>query len=130
MIKESYQQLWQDSKKYLELRYDLLRVELLEKISLISALLLTAVVAILLGTIIFTYLSILLLLWLETLLGSMIYGLCIVIAIHLGLFACIFAFRKQWFMNPLVRQFSKIIYSDKKREEEVELWNNLLDSRP
>lgn len=130
MIKESYQQLWQDSKKYLELRYDLLRVELLEKISLISALLLTAVVAILLGTIIFTYLSILLLLWLETLLGSMIYGLCIVIAIHLGLFACIFAFRKQWFINPLVRQFSKIIYSDKKREEEVELWNNLLDSRP
>lgn len=130
MIKESYQQLWQDSKKYLKLRYDLLRVELLEKISLISALLLTAVVAILLGTIIFTYLSILLLLWLETLLGSMIYGLCIVIAIHLGLFACIFAFRKQWFINPLVRQFSKIIYSDKKREEEVELWNNLLDSRP
>lgn len=121
MIKESYQQLWQDSKKYLELRYDLLRMELLEKISLISALLLTAVVAILLGTIIFTYLSILLLLWLETLLGSMIYGLCIVIAIHLGLFACIFAFRKQWFINPLVRQFSKIIYSDKKREEEVEL---------
>ena len=122
MIKESYQQLWQDSKKYLELRYDLLRVELLEKISLISALLLTAVVAILLGTIIFTYLSILLLLWLETVLGSMIAGLCIIIGIHLILFACIFAFRKQWFINPLVRQFSKIIFSDKKQEEEeVEL---------
>lgn len=120
MIKESYQQLWQDSKKYLELRYDLLRVELLEKISLISALLLTAVVAILLGTIIFTYLSILLLLWMETLLGSMIYGLFIVIAIHIILFTCIFTFRKQWFINPLVRQFSKIIYSEKKQEEEVE----------
>ncbi len=121
MIKESYQQLWQDSKKYLELRYDLLRVELLEKISLISALLLTAVVAILLGTIVFTYLSILLLLWLETLLGSMMYGLCIVIGIHLVLFACVFAFKKQWFINPLVRQFSKIIFSDNLHKEEEEV---------
>ncbi|MBO7160151.1 MAG: phage holin family protein [Paludibacteraceae bacterium] len=120
MIKESYQQLWQDSKKYLELRYDLLRVELLEKVSLISALLLTAVVAILLGTIIFTYLSILLLLWLETLLGSMIYGLCIVIGIHVILFACLFIFRKQCIINPLVRQFSKIIFNQNKQEEEVQ----------
>lgn len=118
MIKESYQQLWQDGKKYLELRYDLLRVELLEKISLISALLLTAVVAILLGTILFTYLSVLLLLWLETLLGSMVYGLCIVIGIHILLLICIFAFRKQLFVNPLVRQFSKIIFAENKQKEE------------
>jgi hypothetical protein len=112
MIKESYQQIWEESKKYLELRYDLLRVELLEKISLICALLLIAITALLVGIIVFTYLSVLLLVWLETLFGSMIPGLCIVIGAHLILLVCLFAFRKQWFINPLIRQFSKILFND------------------
>lgn len=119
MIKESYQQLWLDSKKYLELRYDLLRVELLEKISLISAVILTAVVALLLGIIAFTYLSVLLLLWLETLFESIIPGLCIVIGIHLILIICVFAFKKQWFINPLIRQFSKILFTEEQSKKEA-----------
>ena len=119
MIKESYQQLWQDGKKYLELRYDLLRVELLEKLSLISALRLSVIVGLLLGIIAFTYASVLLLLWLETLFGSMLPGLCIVIGIYLLLIICVFIFKKQWFINPLVRQFSKILYAEKQPEKEA-----------
>lgn len=121
MIKELYQQLWQDGKKYLELRGDLLRVELLEKISLISAVLLTIFVALLLGIIAFTYLSVLLLLWLETFFGSIIPGLCIVCGINILLIVCVFVFKKQWFINPLVRQFSKILYADKEPKEEDKL---------
>lgn len=112
MVKESYQKIWTESKKYLELRYDLLRVELLEKISHICALLLATIVGLLLGIIAFTYLSVLLLVWLETLFNSIIPGLCIVLGIHLLLLVCIFAFRKQWFINPLIRQFSKILFND------------------
>jgi hypothetical protein len=60
-MNESYQKLWDDAKKYLQLRYDLMRVELLEKTSQIASILLTIIVALLLGIIIFTYLSALLL---------------------------------------------------------------------
>jgi uncharacterized membrane protein YqjE len=117
MLKDSYQKVWEESKKYLELRYDLLRVELLEKTSRICALLLMAIVALLLGVLIFTYLSVLLLVWLDALFGSFIPGLCIVIGVHLVLLACVFAFKNQWFINPLLRQFSKILFNDTENKE-------------
>lgn len=117
MLKDSYQKIWEESKKYLELRYDLLRVELLEKSSRICALLLIAIVALLLGGLIFTYLSALLLVWLDSLFGSFIPGLCIVIGAHIIILACVFIFKNQWFINPLIRQFSKILFNDTEPKE-------------
>ncbi len=119
-MNESYQKLWDETKKYLQLRYDLLRVELLEKSSQIISIMLMVIIAILLGIIIFTYLSVLLLVWLETLFGSIIPGLCIVLGIHVLLLILVVAFRKQWFLHPLIKSFSKILYSnesDCKKEE-------------
>ena len=98
-MNESYQKLWDDAKKYLQLRYDLMRVELLEKTSQIASILLTIIVALLLGIIIFTYLSALLLFWLKTIFGSFIPGLCIVLGIHLILLVLVIVFRKQWFLR-------------------------------
>ena len=111
-MNESYQKLWDDAKKYLQLRYDLMRVELLEKTSQIASILLTIIVALLLGIIIFTYLSALLLFWLKTIFGSFIPGLCIVLGIHLILLVLVIVFRKQWILHPLISSFSKILYSD------------------
>ena len=111
-MNESYQKLWDDAKKYLQLRYNLMRVELLEKTSQIASILLTIIVALLLGIIIFTYLSALLLFWLKTIFGSFIPGLCIVLGIHLILLVLVIVFRKQWFLHPLISSFSKILYSD------------------
>lgn len=122
MLNESYQQLWKEAKKYLQLQFDLCRVELLEKLALISCLLLTVIVALIIGIILFTYLSILLLLWLKTLVG-LIPALLIIAGMHALLLVLVIVFRKTWFLNPLIRSFSKILYSSdantQQKEEQV-----------
>ncbi len=123
MLNESYQQLWEEAKKYLQLRFDLLRVELLEKLALICGLLLTVIVSLIIGIILFTYLSILLLLWLKTLVG-LIPALLIIAGIHAILLILVIVCRKTWFLNPLIRSFSKILFSGdnttpKQEEEQV-----------
>ena len=73
-----YKQVLNEMKSYANMRFDLIRLELLEKLSKIISLILLVVVCILVSVIIFTYLSVLLLLWLNEVFSSMIPGVCIV----------------------------------------------------
>ena len=111
-----YKQLLEECKQYASMRYDLLRLELLEKLSKIISLILLAIVSLFMVMIIFTYLSYLLLLWFETIFESMIPGVCIVAGIYALILVCIIAFKDKIFLNPMIRALSKIIFSDENQK--------------
>ena len=113
-----YKQLLEECKQYASMRYDLLRLELLEKISRIFSLLLLAMACIVLVIIIFVYLSILLLIWLQDIFASMIPGVCIVAGIYTLILISIIAFKDKIFLNPMVKALSKIIFSEEDKNVE------------
>lgn len=115
-----YKQILNEVKSYANLRFDLLRLELLEKLSKIISLILLVVVCILISIIVFTYLSILLLLWLNDVFSSMIPGVCIVAGIYAIILAIMIIFKKKIFLNPIVSALSKIIFSDKQPNQNIQ----------
>ena len=115
-----YKQIIEEVKSYANMRFDLIRLELLEKLSKIISLVLLVVVCILVSVIIFTYLSVLLLLWLNEAFSSMIPGVCIVAGIYATVLAIIVIFKKQIFLNPIVGALSKIIFSDKDTKQDLQ----------
>ncbi len=115
MDNQLYQKLVDEIKSYLQVRYDLVRLSVLEKMSKILGLVLVTFVVILL---IFVFLSlgavalsILLAQWLPTWSAFLIVG-----ALVLVLMALTIIFREKWFLDPLVRTLSTILFADKSEE--------------
>ncbi|MBQ2440929.1 MAG: phage holin family protein [Paludibacteraceae bacterium] len=115
MDNQLYQKLVDEIKSYLQVRYDLVRLSVLEKMSKILGLVLVTFVVILL---IFVFLSlgavalsILLAQWLPTWSAFLIVG-----ALVLVLIALTIIFREKWFLDPLVRTLSTILFADKPEE--------------
>lgn len=119
LMETNYKEVISEVKSYASMRFDLIRLELLEKLSKIISLILLVFVCILISIIVFTYLSILLLLWLNDVFSSMIPGVCIVAGVYAILLTAMIIFRKKVFLNPIVSALSKIIFSDKETSTDV-----------
>jgi uncharacterized membrane protein YqjE len=118
-METNYKEVISEVKSYASMRFDLIRLELLEKLSKIISLILLVFVCILISIIVFTYLSILLLVWLNDVFSSMIPGVCIVAGVYTILLTAMIIFRKKVFLNPIVSALSKIIFSDKETSTDV-----------
>lgn len=120
MSDEQYQQLLSDSRSYLNTQFDLLRLNLLEKLSRIIGLILFALVAILLVFAIFGFSAVavafVLAQWLPLWAAFLIIGGVFLLALILAI-----AFRKQWFINPIVCALSAILFSDSPASEGKEV---------
>ena len=100
-METNYKEVISEVKSYASMRFDLIRLELLEKLSKIISLILLVFVCVLISIIVFTYLSILLLLWLNDVFSSMIPGVCIVAGVYAILLTAMIIFRKKVFLNLL-----------------------------
>ena len=89
-----YKQLIEDGQQYIRTRYDLLRLELLEKMSRIFALILMLLVSIILALTAFIYFSFAFVRWLGQFFNNDAWAFCIVGAIFLLLLGIFFFFRK------------------------------------
>ena len=120
MSDEQYQQLLSDTRSYLKTQFDLLRLNLLEKLSRIIGLILFALVAILLVFAIFGFSAVavafVLAQWLPLWASFLIIGGVFLLALILAI-----AFRKQWFINPIVCALSAILFSDSPASEGKEV---------
>lgn len=120
MSDEQYQQLLSDTRSYLNTQFDLLRLNLLEKLSRIIGLILFALVAILLIFAIFGFsavaLAFVLAQWLPLWASFLIIGGVFLLALILAI-----AFRKQWFINPIVCALSAILFSGSPASEGKEV---------
>ncbi len=115
-----YKELTDEVKAYMQTRYNLLRMELLEKTSRIVALVLFTLVATCLALAALGYFSMALLVWLSTIFGSIVEPICIVGGGFLILLCVVYLARKTLFVNPIVRQLSKIMFQKNKKQQHDE----------
>ena len=111
MDNSDYKKLLDDTKSYLNSRYDLLRLEILEKLSRIIGLIILALVVVLLifGALAFFGMA------LMFLLSKVLpYGIscCILGAVFLLVILLAVLFKEKLFINPVVQQLSKILFAE------------------
>ncbi len=114
-----YKQLLEDSKSYLQTRYDLLRLELLDKLSQILGLLILVFVAIVLLLVAVAYFSVALVAWMSTVMPTAA-ACCILGGFFLLLLLVAYLLRNSLFINPLVRTLSQILFRSEKEQAEDE----------
>jgi hypothetical protein len=114
-----YRKLSEDAKEYLKMRYDLLRLELLEKLSLIVSLVLLIVISVVFLLSAFMYASLALVFYLRNIWGSPVPGFLLLCGVFLAIAALLFVMKEKWFVNPLIKQLSAILFKDESTEEEV-----------
>jgi len=105
------QQLIDDVKNYASTRYDILRLELLEKLSLIIGLLILILICVFLVLIAFAYFTISLAMWLSNFI-SLAGAFCIIGAVFLVVTGVIVAMRERILINPLVKVLSGILFAE------------------
>lgn len=111
-----HKELIRHGQQYLRTRYDLLRLELLEKMGQIIALILLLFCGITLTLTACIYFSFALVNWLGTLLNSEIIAFCIVGSLFLIALLICYTCREQLFLTPLIRQLSKILFKENNEE--------------
>jgi hypothetical protein len=105
---DNFQQLYNDIKKYVELQTDYVKIEFVEKLTILLSTLLLVTLIILLVIFVLFYLFFSLAYSLETVVGGLAVSFCIISVIYLILIGLLLAFRKQIIVNPLVRFLSKL----------------------
>lgn len=105
---DNFQQLYDDVKKYIELQTEYVKVEFVEKLSiLLSALLILGLIILLVVAALF-YLFFSLAYALQPLLGSLAASFAIISGVYVLLVILFVIFRKQIVINPLVRFLSNL----------------------
>lgn len=113
--KSDYSKIEKDLRSYLSMRYDLLKLELIEKMSKILAVIVLIFVCITLLLAALIYFSFALSYALRDVLGSVIPGFCIIGGFFLIVLAVFIAFRKQILINPLVKVIGDILFPDEEQ---------------
>ena len=105
---ESFQQLYADLKKYVELQAEYLKVEFVEKLTILVSTLLIIIIITVLAIAALFYLFFSLAYALEPLLGSLAISFAIISGIYVLLILFLIILRKQLVINPLVKFLSKL----------------------
>lgn len=111
-----YKKFIDDSKEYLKLRYSMLRLELLEKMSLIIALFVVLLVSVVLVLVALTYFTMAAIFALREVLGGVEVGFCIMGGLFVLITLLVIIFRKKWIVNPLIKQLSDILFAESEEE--------------
>lgn len=104
-----------DISKYLSQRYDLLKLELLEKSSQILSVVLSMIIVVVCALAVFIYLSNAFVSWLTIALNEG-WAYTIVCAIYIIIVLVVLRYKDQLFVKPLIRKLSRILY-DTKRDD-------------
>jgi hypothetical protein len=119
MDSPEYKKLLDDTKVYFNARYDLLKLELLEKLSRIIGLVILALVVVLLVFGAFAFFGMALIFLLSKVL-PLTASCCILGAIFLLVMTLAILFKESWFINPVVQQLSKILFAESDESGVVE----------
>ena len=108
---ERGEKTWSDAKTYFSQRYDLLKLELLEKLSRIIGLVILALVVVLLVFGAFAFFGMALIFLLSKVVPLTI-SCCILGAVFLLVILLAVLFKEKLFINPVVQQLSKILFAE------------------
>lgn len=117
---DKYRKFVRDAKEYLELQGDMLRLNLVEKISQIVSYLAVVLLGCILGLTAFVYFSMAFVFWMKDILGSMLPGFLMVGGFFILLVLLFCLFRKKWLVNPVIRKLSSILFAEGLPKEEAD----------
>lgn len=107
-----YKSLVNNVKDYADLQLQLLKLNIVEKTSQILSLLIVIIAGTILLMTAFVYFSMMFVLWMKTLTGSLTYGFLIIAAFFLLLFILFVLLRKKMIINPIIKKMSSILFSE------------------
>jgi hypothetical protein len=107
-----YKSLVNNVKDYADLQLQLLKLNIVEKTSQILSLLIGIIAGTILLMAAFVYFSMMFVLWMKTLTGSLTYGFLIIAAFFLLLFILFVLLRKKLIINPIIKKMSSILFSE------------------
>jgi len=105
---ENFQQLYADIKKYVELQADYIKVEFVEKLTILISTLLIIILVIILAMAGLFYLFFSMAYAIELMVGSLALSFALVAVFYVLLIIALFAWRKKLVINPLVRFLTKL----------------------
>ena len=118
-MSEDYKKLIDDSKAYLKTRYDLLRLELLDKLSLILGLLVLIIVALFILLSAVAYFSVALVGWMSTCMSVSV-ACCILGGVLLLLLLVLYLMRRKLFIDPFIRILGRWLFAPDDKDGEPE----------
>ncbi len=116
---ERTEKTWEDAKTYFTQRYDLLKLEFLEKSTQLLSVVLSMLIVVVCALAVFIYLSSAVIRWLSMAIGEA-WAYTAVCLLFVGLIVFVLAKKDVLFVKPLIRKFSRILYPDNVEEVESE----------
>lgn len=116
---ERGEKTWKDTKTYFSQRYDLLKLEFLEKSSQLLSVVFSMLVVIVCALVVLIYLSSAVIHWLTLALNAA-WAYTILCILFVGIIVFVLAKKDVLFVKPLIRKFSRIMYPDEVEELETE----------
>ena len=117
---ETLGQLFEECKKYILLQKEYMRLELVEKLTVLSSTCIMVVIAIILGMMALFYLSFSVAYILARHVGRLTVSFAIITAFLLLLLAVVYVFRKQLIVRPLVRFMANLFMSSEETDTDKE----------
>ena len=116
---ERGEKTWKDTKTYFSQRYDLLKLEFLEKSSQLLSVIFSMLVVIVCALVVLIYLSSAVIHWLTLALNAA-WAYTILCVLFVGIIVFVLAKKDVLFVKPLIRKFSRIMYPEDVEELETE----------
>ena len=110
---------WKDTKTYFSQRYDLLKLEFLEKSTQLLSVIFSMLIVIVCALVVLIYLSSAIIHWL-TLAMNAAWAYTIICLVFVAIIVFVFSKKDTLFVNPLIRKFSRIMYKDEVETVETE----------
>ena len=110
---ENFSQLYEDVKKYVRLQTEYVKVDVVEKTTILLSTLLIVGLVIVLALAVLFYLCFALAYALQPVIGSLAISFAIISCFYVLLIAVLLYFRKPLVINPLVRFLSGLFLKDK-----------------
>ena len=116
-ISDNVNELSENVRAYIQLKTDLLKISLTEKLSLITSALLLSVIFFILFLFITLFISIAFIFWFRDHAGPLYVGALIVAGFYLVVAVLVFLMRHRLFVDPLVSKISQILLEEGEDED-------------
>ena len=116
-ISDNFASLTENVKDYVNLRIDLVKLILTEKIAKLASFFLIAVIFFILAMFLLLFLSLAFVFWFGNDIGPAWLGALIITAAYILCGLLIYVKRSQFFINPLVSHLTKILMEDKDEDK-------------
>lgn len=116
---ERGEKTWADAKTYFSQRYDLLKLEFLEKSTQLLSVVFSMLIIIVCALVVLIYLSSAIIHWL-TLAMNAAWAYTIICLVFVAIIVFVFSKKDTLFVKPLIRKFSRIMYKDEVETVEAE----------